>query len=652
MTPLTPTATSPEPSPPPSLAQLNHLVTLLNEGSHAEVESRARLLLEQYPDFGFAWKLLGVALYLQGKEAVPALQRATELLPDAADAHNNLGNALLDLGQINNAQASYQRAIEIRLDFADAHNNLANALATLGQNAAAAASYRRALATQPDHADAHTNLGNVLQRQNLLDEAEQCHRRALAIRPRFAEAHNNLANVQQALGQLGNAAGSYRKALTIRPSYAAAHSGLLFCMTHDGELDPQTVFAAHCRFGDVIEASLRARWPQGHPPHNNAPSPERRLQVGFVSGDLRDHVVAHFMEPLFLQLAQSPGLCLHAYYNHGIEDQVTQRLRGHLHHWHPIAGLTDDALAQKIRADGIDILIDLSGHTAKNRLLVFARKPAPIQVSWLGYPNTTGLRAMDYILCDQFNAPVGLYEQFHFEKFARLPSCGTFNPAANAPPINTLPALNNGYVTFGSFNRASKLGEQVIETWCKVLKAVTGSRLLLAGVDAGSLTQQLTQRFARHGIASDRLMFLPKVPMQDYLALHHQVDIILDTWPYTGGTTTNHALWMGVPVVTLRGPSRVHCQSAAVLGRLGLGGWAAGDVAEFVQIAVHWAHAPHELARLRLGMRELWLTAPLRQQAAVGCWFEEALRAMWQRWCAGLPADHFEIKQHEAAPCE
>jgi predicted O-linked N-acetylglucosamine transferase (SPINDLY family) len=358
---------------------------------------------------------------------------------------------------------------------------------------------------------------------------------------------------------------------------------------------------------------------------------------------LRSHAVAYFIEQVWAQLAGHSSLVLHAYANHALEDHVTERLRRHVAHWHSIVGRADSALAQQIVDDGIDILVDLSGHTAHHRLLTFARKPAPIQVTWIGYPNTTGLRAMDYVLADRFNAPPGLYEHFYVEKFARLPSSGTFSPVVEAPGINALPALTRGVVTFGSFNRSGKLGEQVIAVWSQVLQAVAGSRLLLGNVSDPALAQQLTERFGRYGIAAERLSLCPKVSLHAYLALHHEVDLILDTWPYTGGTTTNHALWMGVPVLTLQGPSRAHCQSAAALGRMGMENWVAREVEEFVRLAVHWANAPQELASLRACLRERWQTAPLRQPATVALGLERAFRVMWQRWCAGLPPEHFEV---------
>jgi protein O-GlcNAc transferase len=625
----------------------NNLGTaLMCAGENDKAVPHFRQALESNPDHAGAHNNLGVVLMRIGgnDQAAASYRRALELNPDCADAHNNLGVVLACLGENEKAAACYHRALEINPAYAEAYNNLGFIQSKLGQLVDAVASCRRAVEINPNYVDAHNNLGIALMGLGENERAAACYHRALEINPAYAEAYNNLGFIQSKLGLLRDAAANYRRALTIHPHFFIAHSNLLLCLSHDEAIDPPALFAEHGQFGAQVEAQLSEAWSQNRPPYLHFKNPERCLQVGFVSADLRTHAVAYFIEPIFKLLAAHSQLCLHGYYNHPVEDLVTQRLRGYLQHWHAISSLSDDALAQKIREDHIDILIDLSGHTAGNRLLTFARKPAPIQVTWIGYPNTTGLQAMDYVLCDRFVAPLGLYEQFYVEKFARIPSSGTFAPEENSPPVNALPALKNGYVTFASFNRAIKLGDQVIATWSAVLRAVCGSCLVLANVSEEALVQQLIERFARYGIGAERLMFISNVPLYEYLALHHQVDIILDTWPYTGGTTTNHALWMGVPVITLKGPFRAQCQSAAVLERLELADWVAADVDEYVSIAVDWAHSLDELARLRLGMRERWHAAPFRQPETVAHGFEQALRLMWRRWCTGLPAAHFEIK--------
>ena len=563
----------------PTPAEINQIVALSNTGRYAELENMARLLVERHPDSGGAWKVLCVSLLAQGKDALPAAQRATELLPGDAQAHSNLGAALYAIEQFENAAAGY--------------------------------------------------------------------RRALKINPGFAEAHYNLSLALQELMQTDSAVASCRRALELKPDYVDAYQKLLFCLSHSETADAQELFAEHCRFAERFEAPLRTNWPR----HVNSRNPDRCLQVGFVSGDLRTHPVANFIEPVLAHLAGCPRLALHAYSNHAVEDAVTLRLRKHLAHWHPIVGLSDDALAQKVREDGIDILIDLSGHTHSNRLLAFARKPAPIQITWIGYHNTTGLRAMDYVLKDRFNAPYGAYEQYYTEKMVRLPSSSTFLPMEGAPPVNELPALSTGSVTFGSFNRPSKLGDGVIALWSRALQAVPGSRMLLGAVNEGSLRASLTERFARCGVSADRLMFYPRMNMSAYLSLHHQVDFILDTFPITGGAATNHALWMGVPVLTMTESPLMKCQSGGAQRRVGLTDWVASDTEDFVRRAADWAGRLDELAMLRAGMRERLLSSPLRQPETVARGLETAFRIMWRRWCEGLPAENFEVELENLSQC-
>jgi len=658
--------------------EIRLLIGLFNAGRVVEVENRSRELIARRPNSGVAWKLLGASLQAQGKDTLAVLRRIVELFPGDINAYGNLWLALRERGLTTEAEASYRQALVANPHFAEAYLNLGNVLCERGENEAAANHFRKALAIKPGNALAHNNLGKVLRDLGYLDEAvascrqaieiapdfaeaynnlgnalldlmqlkaaEDSYRRALTINPELADVHGNLGSVLSHLGQLDEALASYRQALAINPDFAQAFSGYLFCLSHSEAMTPQTLFVEHCRFAEKFEAPLVRTWPQ----HANVRDPDRVLQIGFVSGDFRDHAVSHFIEPVLTELCQQSGLVLHAYYTCTVEDDITRRLQACFAHWHSVSRMTDAALAETITKDGIDILIDLSGHTAHNRLLSFARKPAPVQISWIGYPNTTGLQAMDYVLGDRFNSPVGLHEPYYVEKFARMPASGTFFPQFEAPDVNALPALGSGHITFGSFNRPDKLQPQVISAWAQVMHAVPSSVLMLGNVSEALLAQRLRDAFGVHGVAAERLLFQPRVPLYDYLKLHHKVDIILDTWPYSGGTTTSFALWMGVPVVTLTGPMRSHCISAAMIGRCGLEGWVAGDIAQFVQIAVRWANSPQELSRVRMGLRERMLTSPLRQPATVAKGMTQAFRTMWQRWCAGSPADHFEIKFSQA----
>jgi len=587
----------------PSAIEMSQLAALFNGGRYAELEAQASIFVERNPNSGNAWKVLSEAFLLQGKHALQALQTASKLLPNDADLHCNLGYALRESGQFHRAIASCRRALEIRPNFAEAHCNLANALQDLGEIKEALVSYHSALNLKPDYAQAHNNLGHAL----------------------------------LGLDQIGEAVASFRRAMEINPDYADARSSLLFALSHHIGVDAKTLFAEHIRFGEQFEAPLRATWPQ----HDNSRDPDRPLQIGFVSGDLRNHAVAVFIEPILAHLVGNTQLSLHAYYTHGMEDDVTRRIKGLVAHWHPVVGLSDADLAQRIRADGIDILIDLSGHTAHNRLLAFVRKPAPLQVSWIGYPGTTGLRSMDYYLADRFFLPVEQFADQFTEKIVYLPSTVPFLPFADAPPINPLPALANGYVTFGSFNRTNKISRPVIAMWAELLRAVPDSRMVLGGLAAGSQSENLLTWFDQEGIARERLSGYPRSDMATYLGLHHQVDLCLDTFPYTGGTTTCHALWMGVPTLTLVGKTSFGRDGTGLLSGVGLEAFVAHDAGDFVRKGVAWAQQCEALAAIRSQLRERFAQSPIGQPALVAAGLERALRTMWQRWCAGLPPEHF-----------
>ena len=600
-----------------------------------------RRALEIKPDIADTLNNLGHALQSLGRldEAVACCRRALEIKPDFAEAYNNLGNALQDLGQLDDAMTCYRRALEFKQDYADAYSNLGNTLLKLGLSDDAMTSYQRALEFNPDFTDVYNNIGNILKDLGQLDDAMACYRRALAIKPDFAEAHSNQGSIFFGQGSLPESEVSFRKALEINPDLAETYSNLLFFLTHNENTDATTLAVEHRRFGEQFEAPLSAFWPQ----HSNSRAPERCLQVGFVSGDLYAHAVASFIEPVLEHLADYPQLTLHGYYNNNVQDSVTLRLRKYFKHWHSVIGLSDGALAEKIRADGIDILIDLSGHTAKNRLLAFARKPAPVQVSWMGYPGTTGLSGMDYYLADRFLLPPGQFDDQFTEKIVRLPACAPYRPDMSAPPVNALPALGNGYITFGSFNRQSKLSPPVIGLWSQLLRALPDSRMVLGGLSEEEQYGALIDWFAQEGVARERLNLYPRCGIADYFALHQQVDICLDTFPYNGATTTLNALWMGVPTLTLVGGTVTARQGSTLLSQVGLDAFVAKDAADFVRKGLSWGGHPASLASVRGNLRERIKQSAIGQPEMVAAGVECALRTMWQRWCAGLPAESFDV---------
>ncbi len=658
-----------------SLAYCNLGNTLMDQGCPAEAEVSYQRALALQPDLAEAHHALGRSLQAQDRpnDAEASYRRALALRPDDAEAHDHLGETLRDLGKLTEAESVLRRALELQPDFAEAYFNLGNTLSDQGRLAEAESAWRHAVRCKPDFlfplvalgsalrkqgrlkeaedslrqalkywpevAKAHFNLGNILSDQERLSEAEASYRRALELMPELTDALLNLSTTLIALGRYAEAEAGFREALTIKPENVHAHSNLLFCLTHNEKIDAGALFAEHCRFGQQLETPLRADWA----PHSNLRDPERCLQIGFLSPDFRNHAVANFIEPVLAELKYFRQLSLHAYYTHTVEDHVTQRLRAHLHHWHPVAGIADATLAERIRADGIDILIDLSGHTAHHRLQTFARKPAPLQASWMGYPGTTGLQAMDYYLADRFFLPFGEFDEQFTEKIVRLPASAPFLPFADAPAVSPLPALSRGHVTFGSFNRPTKISPSVIALWSQLLRSVPNSRMLLGAMRPDGRADQLIEDFARNGISRDRLSLHPRCDMQAYLTLHQEVDVCLDTFPYTGGTTTLHALWMGVPTLTMAGNTVPGRPGASILSHLGLTGFIARSPTEFVAEGVARAADPAELSRLRLTLRERLRQSALSRPKLIASGLERALRIMWQRWCADLPAEAFAV---------
>ncbi|NMM00029.1 tetratricopeptide repeat protein [Paraburkholderia sp. RP-4-7] len=589
----------------PQMTETKRLAALFNSGRMAEAAAFAQSVANRYPRHPLGWKMLGLALRAQGQagEATDRLRKAIELAPEDHEVMLVLAELLKEQGRVAEAEQAY----------------------------------RRLIALKPEHALAHNMLGQTLYWQFRLGEAEAVFRRTLEFAPGNAKTLNDLGLMLQLQGRLAEAVDTFHRALAIDPDYDTARSNLLFCLSHSEDVDPDDLAKQHRAFGERLERKLPAQ----HKRHTNSQDPQRTLRVGFVSGDLFEHAVASFLEPLLVDLARDPGLALYAYYNHSIVDDVSVRLRSHFHNWASVYRMSDTALADQIRADGIDILIDLSGHTGRNRLQTFARKPAPIQVSWLGYPATTGMRTMDYFFGDRFLVPPGEAENQFVEKMVYLPAPAPFAPAEVAPPTNRLPALANGYITFGSFNRMNKLRPEVIKLWAQVLHAVPTARMLIAGV-AEDGYNKLVDWFEQEGIDRTRLESRPRLQMRGYLQHHHAVDICLDAFPYAGATTTLHAAWMGVPTLTLPGRSAASRGGAVTMSHLALEGFIASDPTDFVEKAVDWANNLSTLAELRARMRERCAHSAYFLPGVIAEGMSRALRLMWQRWTEGKPPVAFD----------
>ena len=649
----------------PSLPQgeLGQLVALLHAGRYAELESRADLLLQRYPDSGITWKILGTALGVQAKNALPALQKAVQFLPNDAEVYYNLGLALQHQGQLDAAVTSYRRALTLKPNDADTHNDLGNALQDLGQHAAAVASYRRALAFNPKVAETHNNLGFALQALGQLEAAQTSYRQALAFDPMYAVAHNNLGNVLQEFGQMSAAVASFRRALEIKQNYAEAHYNLGNALQVLGQLDAALVsynhaleiksdFAAACgnrlfalnfiashasttcleearAYGNIVAKQVKTRFSSWQ--CSTVPD---RLRVGLVSGDLRNHPVGYALENLLAQLDRT-RIELIAYPTSAKVDSLTARIQPYFADWKPIYGKSNAEAAQLIHADGIHILLDLSGHTAHNRLPVFAWKPAPVQASWLGYFATTGVAEMDYLLTSEVAVPPAQCTHFT-ESMWYLPDIWLcFTPPELELPVSALPALTNAYLTFGCFQRMDKISDAVLGAWGRILMGLPQARLRLANKQLGDavVAQQFKQRLHQHGIDPARVMLQGAADSrQDYLARYTEVDIMLDTFPYPGVTTTCEALWMGVPTLTLAGDTLLSRQGAGVIAPAGLGDWIASSETEYLEKAIQLTSDLPKLAALRAELRVQVLASPVFDAARFARHFEAALWGMWREY--------------------
>jgi len=541
-------------------------------------------------------------------EALVLARGLTERFPNRGFGWRTLGALLLDSGG-DGAIAAMQNAVRLMPEDAVALADLGLASAKAGQFEAAATSLHRALELEPKFAAAHYRLGVTYDMQGRFAEAATSLRRGLALRTDQLTRED-----------------------------ALCFSNLLFLTSHDASVDASELFYEHRRFGEYVERHL----PRTRPLHSNDQNPERCINVGFISGDLYDHSVARFLEPALARLAQRRSMKLHAYYTNTVNDDVTRRLQAHIACWNSVRNLSDAELETQIRSDGIDVLIDLSGHTRLNRLTVFARKPAPIQASWLGYPGTTGLRAMDYYLGDRRWLPPGRFDRQFTEKLVFLPDRWTFQLHPSAPPVNPLPALASGHLTFGSFHRAAKINSFTIGLWSDLLLALPQTRLLLVGSALGYGQARFLERFSARGIDPGRLTFHDRCPLDVYLALHHQVDIALDTQPYAGATTTMHSLSMGVPTLTLAGATSMAHAGAGILANIELDAFVARDADDWIAKAGYWAAHPNDLAELRAGLRERLGRFPVGQPDLIAAHLESALRHMWKRWCAHRPAISFD----------
>ena len=606
---------------------------LTSKGQFAEAAAAYRQALALKPDYPEAYSNLGNALRGNGEldEAIAAFRQAIAIRHNFPEAHYNLGRCLREKRQILEAIAAYREAIALQPNYAEAYSNLGNALRDKGEGEAAIAAYRRAIALQPKLAEAHLSLGTALRDKGQLDEAIAASREAIALRPDDAEAYNNLGTALKDDGRLGEALAAYRQAVALDPGNAWIDSNYVATLHYHPAYDAQAI-ASECRRWNVQHGAPLQRF---IPHHDRARSPDRQLRIGYVSPDFRGHVVGRNLMPLFRNhdRRQFEITC---YAQVPRPDALTGEFQQHADRWRDIVGMTDEQAARQIGADQIDILVDLALHTANNRLLVFARKPAPVQVTFAGYPGSTGLTTIDYRLSDPHLDPPQMDESVYSERTIRLPdSFWCYDPLESRDvPVSSLPARTNGWITFGCLNNFCKINEGVLRLWAKVMRAVESSRLLLLAPE-GSVRAMTQGVLDLEGISAERIEFASFRPRQQYLELYQRIDVGLDSFPYNGHTTSLDSLWMGVPVVTLVGRTVVGRAGVCQLMNLNLPELIGQTPERYVEIAASLAGDPARLGDLRSTLRRRMEQSPLMDGPRFARNIEGAYREMWGKWCAG-----------------
>jgi predicted O-linked N-acetylglucosamine transferase (SPINDLY family) len=622
-----------------------------------------RRALDLDPNIAEACNNLGVALATQGRldEAIAGYRRALQLQPAFAAAYSNLGNAYQNRNQLNESITCYGRAVELQPHYAEAWSNLGSALWRNGQSTEAIYACRRAIELRPNYAEAFNNLGSALKENGQLDEAILSFQRALTLRAPNCEAHYNLANALTTAGRLDEAIVAYRSALDLAPNRPELHSTLILTLQLHPSIEDSVVLAERQRWNQRVTKSL-SHAPR---PHTNARDPERRLRIGYVSPDFRNQVVGLNLRPLF-QHHHHQNFEIFCYSGVLRPDSLTEEFRQCANHWRNTASLNNEELTGLIRQDAVDILVDLSQHTLGNRLPLFARQPAPVQASFAGYPEDTGLEAIQNRLSDRWLEGKEQDDSHNAETTGRtanrevdpaspilhlarlrkgplasprvapclylLDSFWCYDPWDAALTPNALPALRNGFVSFGCLNNFSKINEPTLVRWSQVMRASKDSRLLLL-CGPGSHRQRTLDVLHSHGIAPHRVAFAEPQPRLEYLGLYHCLDLILDTFPYNGHTTSLDALWMGVPVVSLAGDTPVSRAGLSQLSNLGMRELIAFTDDDYVRTATALADDLPRLAGLRATLRARMEASVIMNAPHFTRQIELSLREMWRRWC-------------------
>jgi protein O-GlcNAc transferase len=563
-------------------------------------------------------------------EATIYFQHALQLNPHFDQPYNNLGLIFQKKKQLDTAIQYFQKALQLNPRYVKAYYNLGNALQEKGKLDEAIVFYQKVCDLDPDFLDVYEKLGTALHKTGAGDKAIECYHRALSVKSDWAGPYIGLGRVFRDQGKYREAEECFRRSIEITPNCFACYSNLLFQMLYTNE-DSGTIFAEHLNFAKHCAGPLTSQIPS----HTNNRSTDRKLKIGYVSLDFRSHSVAYFFEPV-LSAHDRERFETFCYSDVLYEDEITERIKARANIWRDVVEMSDEQTADLIRKDQIDILVDLSGLTSP-RILSFARKPAPVQVTWIGYPATTGISTIDYKIVDNVTDPSGIAEQFYTETLIRMPDCFLcYQSDRDGPGINQLPALESGHITFGSFNNFAKLSPQVFALWSEVLIKIPDAHLVMKAWSFSDkkARQHALEMFSKENVAAERITLLSyKQSSREHLSLYNMIDIGLDTFPYNGTTTTCEALWMGIPVITLAGNAHVSRVGMSLLSTVGLPEFVARTSDEFVDIAVNLAADLNKLNSLRERLRGMMQSSPLMNAKEFTVNLETCYRLIWDKWC-------------------
>jgi protein O-GlcNAc transferase len=581
-----------------------------------------------------AYHILGMAFQGKGQieSAIQSYKKTIQLNPNYVEAYNNLGNIFKEKGQFDQAMYYYQKAIQINPDMAITHRNLGVTYQEKGKLDEAIICYQKAVQIDPNYAATYYLLGYALMQQNKIQEAVDNYKLSLRLNPNSAATLSNLGSALGHQGKLDEGEECLRRAIQIEPKYLSACQTLIMMMNYNSRHDAQTICSEHLKFARHFAEPLFSTII----PHANIRNTKRRIKIGYVSSDFKQHSVSYFIEPVMAAHNRNQ-FQLFCYSNVTIHDEVTMRFQNYADKWRNILKMSDEQATQLIRNDAIDILIDLAGHSSNNRILLFARKPAPVQVTWIGYPATTGISTIDYKIVDEYTDPPGMTEMSYTEKLIRLQeSFLCYIPDKKSPEINIPPFLTSGHITFGSFNNFAKVSPEILSLWIDILHALPDAHLMMK---ARSFSDKMTRDYVRdifikERINTERIELMSWEPsLSEHLRKYNEIDIGLDTFPYNGTTTTCEAMWMGVPVITFAGNTHASRVGKSLLSNVGLSELVAKTTDEFISIAIGLAEDSKRLQSLRENLREMMIHSSLCDAERFTKNLEMCYHQIWEKWC-------------------